>query len=164
MDGPQLHPCCHKCHHFFQFKSQEQSVRFPTFIMHSVIDEKVVDMYPEIELLDHMVILFCFFNVTSITLFMMSVLICNPTINTWRKVPSSPHLFSFKKLSWQVWGDVSLEFNFHFNNYQSYWVCSPLCLGHLYVSFGDMSSHSLCSVLKWAVFSPLGLILCVLQY
>lgn len=28
--------------------------------MHSVIDEKVVDMYPEIELLDHMVILFCF--------------------------------------------------------------------------------------------------------
>lgn len=44
----------------FQFKSQEQSIRFPTFFMHSAIDEKVVDMYPELELLDHMVILFCF--------------------------------------------------------------------------------------------------------
>lgn len=44
----------------FRFKSRDQSTGFSTFFMHSAIHEKVVPMYPEIELLDYIVILFCF--------------------------------------------------------------------------------------------------------
>ena len=114
---------------------KKQSQFLPSFLL---------DKYPEVELLDHMVVLFLVFWGTSILLFMTAVPVYIPTNSAQGFLfsTSSPtFIFLIYKSHCNRCEVVSpCGSDLHFPGSEWYWASFYVPIDHLYASFREMST------------------------